>query len=193
MQAMPFPNILAFVEGNMERMFINNNFHYVELITVMNGDSWSEEAMSEQILTKFITKDANPDLIWIWLDREDQNRCVKTLKGLICKKLASLGVTKDKIKFLIPDKMTENLILADEEAMKEAFENEEYRYEMEGENGKSILKQLHKRNGVNYKETFHGLQLLKKIRIANCAKTSPSAKGFFDETDLPCWWLENQI
>ena len=74
MQAMPFPNILAFVEGNMERMFINNNFHYVELITVMNGDSWSEEAMSEQILTKFITKDANPDLIWIWLDREDQKK-----------------------------------------------------------------------------------------------------------------------
>ncbi|URK19052.1 hypothetical protein M9H61_06005 [Thalassospira sp. GO-4] len=190
MPAMHFPKILAFVEGHMERMFIADNFRYVDTITLMNGVSWSEEAMSEQILTKFIAKDANPDLIWIWLDREDPSRSVVKIKSLITKKMSMHGFDRKKIKFLIPDQMTENLILSDEELMRSILKDPSYTYTLEGKNGKSHIKRLHKSLGINYKETYHGVNLLKKLRIANCAKASSSANDFYSSTNIKCWWIE---
>lgn len=45
--------------------------------------------------------------------------------------------------------------------------------------------------GFTYKETFHGVQLLKKTRLENAAAASPSAKAFFEQISrkMDCWWF----
>lgn len=182
-------SVLAFVEGTMERLFVNNNFDYVHLVPVENGASWTPEKLANQIGSKFFVKNASPDLIVVWLDKEEPTRCAKTTREKILGELAKRGAALGSIHICIPDLTTENVILADEQAIREYLQLDEYSYQSEGKNGKAEIKKLFASNGKTYSETFEGTRLLKKIRLSRSAKKSPSAKDFLSAFPLDCWWI----
>ena len=192
MQAMHCHKILAFVEGTMEKVFVNTNFKHVHLIPVSNGRSWTIERIAERIASNYHTVNLNPDLIIVWIDLEVLSRDVDKFKEVILDQLSKRGADLNKIHFLIPNRMTENMILADELIIRETFDDASYCYQHEGKGGKSILSQLYKNNGETYKPTNQGIKLLSRIRIERSAMTSPSVNDFFQNIAIPCWWLQAQ-
>jgi hypothetical protein len=189
MQATQFPNIVALVEGEMEKMFVNANFHYVHVITINNGSGWTLEAMCRQIESKFSVLDYKPDHIIVWIDKERQSCSSSDYKDKIVASLVSAGAEEEKISVCIPNQMTENIILADELLIRAEFSIPEYAYDFEGKNGKAILKSIYKSLNQKYLETFHGVRLLKKMRLDRAARSSKSAFDFRSCFNFDCWWL----
>ncbi len=113
MQQMPFPNILAFVEGSMEQLFFNRNFHYVRIIPIANGSSWTVDALCERMRSLFEARNFNGDRVIVWLDRENRAETAAEMHDLIKDTLAATGFPRERIAVLIGDRMTENVILAD--------------------------------------------------------------------------------
>jgi len=190
MHQMQFPKVLAFVEGSMERMFINLNFHYVTVIPVANGRSWSASAMGRQISSFYKAKNFNADTILVWIDRESRQETPADLRDQIREDLTTAGAPAERIHILVADKMSENIILADECLMRTELNDPGYVYEDEGKNGKHVLSSAFKERGIDYKETKSGVALLKKCRLAESAKKSPSVAALLETLTLPCWWLE---
>jgi hypothetical protein len=73
--------------------------------------------------------------------------------------------------------------------MRKLTDNETYSYQYEGQSGKSILKLLHAAMDEHYKETKHGVALLKQVDLHHSAACSPSVQEFIAGWTLPCWWL----
>lgn len=185
------PKILAFIEGTMERIFVNKNFNYVHVVEIKNGFGWDEVRICDQVLSKFKVNNVNYDVVLIWFDREDMRSNSKDIQDYFIEKFAEIGFDTKKLFICVPDKMTENFILADEELMNTDFDLDNYKYDGDGINGKSYLKRIFKDNGENYKETFHGALLLKKLRLGRASLASASAKLFHDQLDIDCWWLND--
>lgn len=192
MHQMPCPNILAFVEGSMEQLFLNNNFRHIEVIPVSNGVSWSMKALAQQIITFFKSRDSNADAFIVWIDREKRQESSQMISEHIRSELISAGADKDKVHILVCDTMTENIILADEQYVRSIFGIKNYKYCYEGSGGKRHLKNLFLSLGENYRETRHGVSALKAIRLARCAKTSPAVSSFLATFGFSCWWIEHQ-
>lgn len=172
----------------MERLFINNNFPYVHVVTVSNGISWSILSLSEHIENLYKALNMSPDLLVVWLDREKRSETCEEFRDTLTSRLTSLGIDRDRICILIPDRMTENIILADELLIREHFDLIDYVYSFEGANGKSILKGIHSAAGVSYRETYHGVVMLKKVRLRRSAGCSASVRAFLDSMNVDCWW-----
>lgn len=189
MRAMPLLKITAFVEGIMERTFLNFNFKYVDVVTMQNGRDWTVESICEQLRSKFRVKNSNSDLFVVWIDKEKQNCDHEIYENKIRDTLTEEGVPPDKIAILLPDQMTENTILADTDLIISEFDIEDYQYEAEGTNGKHRLKRLFESKGVIYKETFHGVDLLKRCRVSRAAVNSASVKRFQNNLPEGCWWI----
>lgn len=190
MPATACPKILAFVEGKMERMFVNINFRHVDLVPIQNGDSWTIESMCEQIGSKFSLKNSRPDKIVVWIDKEKQIVSNEEFCNRVRSELVRRGAEQEKICICIPNRMTENLILADEEAIRNEFGDSSYRYVYEGHDGKSILKKMYEGKNIHYKETSEGLILLKKIRLERVAAKCDSARDFVRALGVNCWWVQ---
>lgn len=188
---MPYPRILALVEGTMEKKFINNNFSYIELIPVANGNSWTLETICREIASKFTTKNYNADIIIVWLDLEKQTCGSVGVENAVRSALISAGAPHDRICICIPDRMTENVILADVALIQQKFSIPNYVYAGDGVNGKHQLSMLFKAANENYKETFHGVQMMKAMRLSNSAQNSPSMGRFYNSISqlTDCWWF----
>jgi hypothetical protein len=186
---MQYPNILAFVEGDMERLFINQNFHYVEVIPISNGCSWTVERLCEQIETKFRARNKNADVIAVWVDRERRDETSADIRQRIIDMFAGIGVNTDTVRVGIPDFCTENWLLSDVGLIEEELGIEDYRYTAEGASGYHRLKELFrivlKRK---YRKTVDGPKMLKALTRSSLE--SESARVFFDSFTEPCWWLE---
>lgn len=190
MQQMQFPNIVAFVEGTMEKLFVNRNFHYVRLIPLENGITWTLEALAVRIIKLYRVVDPGSDLVVIWIDREGRTESSDDIASYFRSRLEAEGVAHDKLAIMICDRMTENIILADESLIIEEFGDETYNYNCEGHSGKTVLKQLFKDKGIKYSETLDGVRLLKAMRLSRAALQSESAASFLGQLDLNCWWKE---
>ena len=193
MQQMQFPSILAFVEGSMEQLFFQKNFHYVEIIPVSNGVKWSVPQMCEQIATFYEARNFFGDRIIVWIDREGRIETVDDIRSAIHARLVSVGAPPDQLAIMICDRMTENVILADEIAVREVVPAPDYVYKGDGCGGKYELKSLYKEVGINYKEMNHGVAFLKKIRLERAAERSPPVRDFLDSLSLGCWWINQGV
>lgn len=185
---MQFPNIVAFVEGTMEQVFLNNNFHYVQVVQVSNGVGWSVRALCQQIVTFYIARNTLADAVVVWVDRERRSETAEFIEAAIREALIGAGAPPDRLHILVCDMMTENIILSDEEYIRTKFGIENYLYSFEGTGGKSRLKALFKETGTSYRETTHGVAALKAVRLNNCQGRSPSVDRFLLTFQLPCWW-----
>lgn len=181
--------MLAFVEGSMERQFLNSNFKYVRVVPVRNGISWSKEQLAKQIVSAYLAYD-KPEEVVIWLDREGRSESAEDLRQFLIKELTSAGSKPQMTHVLVNDQMSENIILADESAIRLEFGKLEYSYIYEGHNGKSKLKEYFKEKGINYKEMTNGAQMLKKIRLNNSAQSSACVRSFLTTFKRPCWWIQ---
>lgn len=190
---MPSPSILAFVEGSMEALFINRNFRYVRVVPIKNGCGWSVPALCEQIRTFFKARNFSGDHVTVWLDRESRVETSAQISDAIRAMFTEEGLSTQKLSIMVCDKMTENVILADENFIREEFALPDYAYDAEGTGGKHRLSELFKRAGVSYKETFHGSNCLKKIRLRRSGASSPSVLSFLNSMTLDCWWLDGGV
>lgn len=174
----------------MERLFINNNFHYVEVVPVTNGISVAPEKLADNIATLYSAKSRLPDYIVVWVDREGRLMPSSDIRQLIIRALVAAGAPENRLRVGVADKMSENWILADQELIKKEFELDHYEYCGDGANGKHELKQLCIAANKTYKETKVGADLLKKMRLSRVALVSNSANDFAFTIDEQCWWLE---
>jgi len=184
-------NILAFVEGKMERFFVNNNFLHIDLITVDNGNSWSTLTLCEQIISKYKAKNVLPNDIVIWFDREENPDSIFDIANCLRAAFLSLGFSSANVHCLIPDRMSENIILADEELIQKLFNMPSYNYSAESKNGKACLKDFFKNIGGSYRETTDGVKLLKKVRLSRARPKSPSVDQFLSTFQMNCWWIDD--
>lgn len=189
---MPYPRILAFVEGHMERLFINNNFPYISVITVSNGVSWTTDALAKQVSTLYRARNFNGDAVLVWIDREKRLETAEEIDIVLRRSLISAGAPESSIHILVADNMSENIILSDEAVIREITGQVEYTYSYESQGGKHKLKEFLKVSGIQYRETTVGVHLLKRIRLGNCALNSPAVARFLATMNLPCWWLETR-
>lgn len=175
----------------MERKFVNTNFSYIELVPVSNGTSWTLEAICREIANKYRVKNYNPDIVIVWIDLEKQACGSEGVAAAIRTALIGEGADPNRLCVCVPDRMTENLILADEQAIAEAFGLEGYTYCGDGQHGKHKLSTMFKAANQNYKETFHGVNLLKRIRLSRSANASESAAAFYRSISplAACWWF----
>lgn len=180
--------MIAFVEGSMERQFLNANMNYVHVVPVQNGISWNLERMCLQISTAYQALNRNCDVI-VWIDREGRSETSHEIGDQIRDALISCGADPLAIHLLINDRMVENVILADENAIRDEFGDPNYIYSFEGHSGKSILKAMFGSIDINYKETNHGVKLLKKIRISRSSQKSPTTARFLSTFTQDCWWI----
>lgn len=190
MQTMPFPKITAFVEGSMERFFINTNFDYVDVVPVTNGKHIPSKTLAKNIASLYRSKDPNSDYIVIWVDREGRPDTSEQIRQHIHEEMIISGANPDILIIGVPDMMTENWILSDEKVIRDVTNNENYTYSYESKNGKHILSEIYKSLGKNYKEMKDGVLLLKRLRLPRASENSASAKSFFDSISINCWWLE---
>lgn len=173
----------------MERAFFNTNMSYIRVVPLSNGSSWSVEAICRQITDAFIILDLLPDLLIVWLDREKRTETAEEIADTIRTCLMNIDVPANIIHIMVCDMMSENVLLADEAAIRHAFNDQNYTYVSEGLNGKHILKTMYKTLGVNYKEMFHGVQLMKRIRLSRARLVSPSVDRFLQNYSGNCWWV----
>ncbi len=172
----------------MERNFINSNFKYIRVVPISNGITWTCERLCNQITTSYLALDYHGE-VFVWLDREGRTETSDAIRSNIRAALINSGADPNRIYILVNDRMTENVILSDESVIVDEFGLDEYLYISEGQRGKSILKTLYKEKDVNYKEMVHGCNLLKKIRLSNCAINSPAVSSFMEDCGLNCWWF----
>lgn len=172
----------------MEKMFVNTNFPHVEVVNLPNGEGWTPNKLAGQIQSLYKTKNFNADIVIVWFDREKNTESSDEIRTIVREALADIGVPEEKLKICIPDKMTENMILADEALVRSEFSIPDFRYEGDGTNGKHSLKALYEAEGQKYKETYHGVSLLKKTHLSRAAERSPSVGRFVSEFDSECWW-----
>lgn len=173
----------------MERNFLNNNFHYVHVVSVSNGTGWTTDALADQIVTLYRALDFRGDAVVVWVDRERRSESASHIHGVITTALITAGASRTSTHVLVSDRMIENIILSDEALMKTTIINPNYTYSMEGSGGKHVLKSLLKTAGIEYKETTVGASLLKKVRLHRCAVSSPAVARFMVNMNMPCWWL----
>lgn len=177
----------------MEQLFFNKNFHYVEVVPVNNGVKWSVPQMCQQIATFYKSKNFFGDKIIVWIDREGRQETSDDIRNAISHRLIEEGAPPEQISIMICDRMTENMILADELALRLEMNLPEYTYRGDGCGGKFELKRLYQERGIHYKEMKHGLSLLKKVRLVRAAQNSPQVHHFVTQLGLDCWWLNEGV
>lgn len=182
--------MMAFVEGSMERQFINRFMKYIRVIPVDNGITWTIERMCIQICDAYEALDLQ-GTVFVWIDREGRTETADEIRVQIHDALVHVGAPKGDIHILVNDRMSENVILADQDLIRSKFGREEYQYEFEGRSGKQVLKNMFKDIDVNYKETIHGVEMLKGTRISRSALNSPSVAAFLDTFTAQCWWVQS--
>lgn len=176
----------------MEQLFVNKNFRYVRIVPVKNGCGWSLEALCKQVDTFFRATNFNGDYVIVWVDRETRSETSAEMANALRLTLADAGFPDERIAVMVCDRMTENVILADEAFIVDHFENPNYAYEFEGKGGKHILATMYRQRGVTYRETEHGVACLKKIRIDRASAASPSVALFRQALPIDCWWFTPQ-
>lgn len=185
MQATSSPKIIAFVEGTMEKLFINSNFPYVHLVPIDNGITWPLDKIAAKIGSGYAVLGYRFDYVFVWFDREDRSETSAEIKKIVESVLIENGSDLSNVYICIPDRMTENVIISDVTLMQEEFKFDEYCYDHEGKNGKVILKKLFKECGRVYKEVPDGISLLKRLRLSRCQSLAAESVRAFS---APCWW-----
>lgn len=173
----------------MERIFLNTKLPSVTVIPVENGAGWTTTNLRNQIISKFCARKSFPEKVIIWFDREKNCDCSITIGEYIKHGFFEVGYPKERVHYIIPDMMSENIILSDEVLMREILGDNSYTYPGDGCNGKSRLKILLESIGEDYKETTVGVKLLGKVRLARCTKENVAVHNFLSEFDLPCYLI----
>jgi hypothetical protein len=186
MPTTPCPKFLLFVEGTMERVFINSNYPKYTVIPVENGNSWTTSRLCDQIISKYKAKKIYPEAVIVWFDREENAHSSQEIAQSVRSSFEDVGYPSTKVHCLISDRMVENLILSDEVMMKEYLQDESYEYCGDGTHGKSKLKEIFKNLGREYKITTDGPKLLSKMRLSRSALKSHFASDFVTLFDYEC-------
>lgn len=97
----------------MEQMFVNNNFHYVRVVPISNGVTWSTSQMCEQIGTFYRASNFFGEKVVVWMDREGRTESATVIAHAVKNQLIKDGLEDRQIAIMLCDRMTENLILAD--------------------------------------------------------------------------------
>jgi hypothetical protein len=152
----------------------------------INGKDVSLKRAAEQIVAIIRALNNRNYPIVILTDREKRNddflKVANDFKHEINEALAKKGIAMD-IRIGVADKMIENWILADAEALDNPLEIPS---ETDGISGKSWLRKIK----PNYSETADGPDLFLKADALKMYNQSPSFKYFVEQLkDLDCFYL----
>ena len=125
------------------------------------------------------------------LDREHRALTALQLEQDLERRIAALSLSS-KLSVHFADKMVENWIIADDEAMiKSGLQIEVGKLGTEGCGGKSKLKEAFKKKRLSYSERIDGPKLLNACSAKKLAANSPSFKRLADAlkaNSIECHW-----
>jgi hypothetical protein len=155
-----------------------------------NGDEVSLEAIAKRVgsLARLVQKRFSPVVVVV--DREARQDPSAKIK----RDLSALLIREDinvPIVIGIPDRMIENWILADFEAIARCVKvkTKVSGQEFEGTSGEVKLKQLLPED-LTYVKTIHGVEWFQKCDAETIRQHSPSFRDFINAmTDVKCPWL----
>jgi hypothetical protein len=158
-----------------------------------NGDDVSLEAISKRVgsLARLLHKRHSP--LVIVFDRERREESSEQIESQF-RDLLKREEIQVPIIVGIPDRDTENWILADAEmfAYSAKIKIGAVEGSVEGKKGKSVIKSAIGQNR-SYVETIDGVAWLKTARPSVMKQNSPSFRRFVDAlSNFHCWWLKQQ-
>ena len=180
------------VEGDLEQRFFQNVCPTSPVRKInCNGEDVSIEAIAKRIgtLGRLLQKRYSP--VVVVFDRERRTKSCEDIEAEFRKALTHEDINVPII-VGIPDRDTENWILADPESFARCVEIERSRIPLalEGTKGKTEIKKLLPPKKT-YVETIDGVTWLKKARPTVMRENSPSFARFADALkDIQCWWLQ---
>lgn len=179
-----------FVEGDLERIFISSNCKGLANRRLGNGVSVTIDALAKQIGAIWRVQSGGFRNLVVLLDREGRSVTSAEMAQQLLQSLKIACQGAAQIIVGCPDKMIENWILADHAVVTNYLGTECGPYAHEGKGGKGILKNLFRSVGRNYTEVSDGVTLLKRARPKFMSANSASAKTFFEQLNMDCFWLK---
>lgn len=176
--------IAALVEGHTETHFINATFpkpHFQRPFP--NGKDVSLDLIAESISDALEVVGGEIDAILVLLDREGRAITAQDMAVELSGKLKKLGCNR-KIHIGVTDRHLENWILADQEAIREKFQREDFFYAGDGTRGKAILESV-----AGYAMSpIDKARLLKSCSAIRAKTRSQSLLSWLDSCDFEWHW-----
>ena len=176
------------VDGQLEQRFIQSVCpgSPVKLIAC-NGKSVTPEAIAKRVASHCRLLSGKYYPIVIWTDLEGRQCSCEEFCAELHDCILNEGV-KDQFVLGVADRMIENWIIADKQAVLPRLKNKKIDYPSnpDGFNGKAFLK----KNMPHYHETTVGVDMLSSCHSSNM-ECSPSFLAFKSEvlSSIKCWWL----
>ena len=189
---MPKGKVTFIVEGELELAFLKNQCGSKAIFRKVpsNGDDVSMECLTKMVAA-IVGMGPEPEVLFVILDREHRALTALQLEQDLERRIVALSLSS-KLSVHFADKMVENWIIADDEAMiKSGLQIEVGKLGTEGCGGKSKLKEAFKKKRLSYSERIDGPKLLNACSAKKLAANSPSFKRLADAlkaNSIECHW-----
>lgn len=188
------PKLAFFIEGDMEKEFIENSCKGAMIGRIPNGEGVCISVIAKKISAFYKLYQKSSREFVVILDREGRLQDCSELIAQLKASLAALGIDVTKNWYFgMADRSIENWIVADEKLIQEEFALGAYQYNLESKSGTKLLQELfRKRKGEVYNKRVDGSRLLKRMCLRRASARSASAKVFFESVVkgvTGCWWL----
>jgi hypothetical protein len=180
------PSPIFLVEGQTEKLFIEQICPGTKILRLeINGRNVAVGAVVERAASLIRLQQGRTSPSIILFDREDRLEPASAIAQEVSTELSRV-LPAEHVVVGVADRMIENCILADWEALRSLLPNlPQLPPITEGLNGKAILKNLLR----TYSKTVDGPKLLRSARPGLIRLQSQSFAAFRVQLSLPCPWL----
>jgi hypothetical protein len=190
---MPRGKVAFVVEGELEKDFLQKQCATKTVIRKIpsNGENVAIERLASMIKAILDTLD-NPTRVFVILDRERRQAAAEELEATLLNEIVSRGIALP-ISVHIADRMVENWIIADPEALASEQLVIDATEGTEGVGGKGKLKKAFRDQNQTYSERVDGVRLLERSVASVIATNSPSFSRLYASMQaaaLPCAWIQ---
>lgn len=180
-------NAAFLVDGHLEQIFIQRICPNRPVRRInCNGKNVSVVAIVARIAMQCRLLSSRYHPVIIVIDREDRDLTANEFATELLDHIRASGVN-DNIIIGIADRMIENWILADHDALNQyPGKRQNIPTSCEGDHGKNIIKSCLN----HYHETTVGVELLETCKPSTMIANSPSFKSFYEQLPKNCvFWL----
>jgi selenocysteine-specific translation elongation factor len=181
------------VEGHMEAEIISHICKKSEIRRLqINGANFPVEKICARIAPQInMLRRKKCEKIIVIVDREQRKNKASDIEMEIVKILKDTGIETSSIIVTCPDRNFESWIAP---FVNEACElvADACTDNIEGKNGKALLRDRFRSVGKTYVATVDGVKLFKLVNPSKLSKTSESFCRFYKAFDYDCWWMKER-
>lgn len=177
------------VEGHMEADIIKHLCKSAEVRRLqINGLNFPVNKICDRIIPQVrMLYRKNLRKLIVIIDREQRVVSAEEFESDIRAELLKRCIDCENIIITSPDRNFESWIAP---FLNEKCElTNEFQCEMEGRNGKSVIRAMYKKVGKTYVETVDGVKLFKLVNPHRLREKSQSFERFMRLFNEECWWV----